>query len=172
MLARFLLLYCLVFWGAYYTYVGNLQERRLSAKQEAKRTIEKKEANALKRLRFSFSESKQLEWEGVNEFSFEGNMYDVVEQRASGDSITYLCYADEKETWLTHELDEIFKDLFGGSENTDEEHKSIKKLQLFYTTLFSENRFRQVGLSSKFYKEVSIFFDQRDLNPQFRPPKG
>ncbi|MBW6460605.1 MAG: hypothetical protein K0B08_08530 [Bacteroidales bacterium] len=57
-------------------------------------------------LAFSSSEIKtKLKWKHSREFEFEGQMYDIVEQRIEGDTVIYTCYKDDKETRLNQELD-------------------------------------------------------------------
>ncbi|MFO7613994.1 MAG: hypothetical protein R6W71_05065 [Bacteroidales bacterium] len=57
-------------------------------------------------LAFSSAEIKtKLKWKHSREFEFEGQMYDIVEQRIEGDTVIYTCYKDDKETRLNQQLD-------------------------------------------------------------------
>jgi hypothetical protein len=59
--------------------------------------IQKAEKKAFVLLTFSRKDSKALRWEHSREFEYKGHMFDVVSKKESGDSITYYCFADEKE---------------------------------------------------------------------------
>ena len=55
-------------------------------------------------LKFTFSETETiLTWKHSREFVYNGQMYDIVDQRQEGDSIFYTCYKDDKETRLNVE---------------------------------------------------------------------
>ena len=57
-------------------------------------------------LAFLSSEiNTKLKWKHSREFEFEGQMYDIVEQRIEGDTVIYTCYKDDKETRLNQQLD-------------------------------------------------------------------
>lgn len=59
--------------------------------------IQKAEKKAFVLLTFSRKDSEELRWEHSREFEYKGHMFDVVSKKESGDSITYYCFADEKE---------------------------------------------------------------------------
>jgi hypothetical protein len=54
----------------------------------------------LRQLSFTTAEWASLEWEDASEFSYQGDMYDVVRQVRQGGSVTAWCLSDEKETAL------------------------------------------------------------------------
>lgn len=56
-------------------------------------------------LAFTKEEAEQqLNWEHSKEFEFKGNMYDIVEQSATSDSVYYWCWWDKEETVLMQKL--------------------------------------------------------------------
>lgn len=54
-------------------------------------------------LSFKEDESKQLYWEDDQEFSFNGEMYDVIEKKRGGNILIIRCIPDKKETDLLKE---------------------------------------------------------------------
>ncbi len=61
-------------------------------------------------LTFKTTEATEvLHWEHDREFEYQGRMYDVVETKAQGDFISYLCWPDHEETQLNRLIDEMAK---------------------------------------------------------------
>lgn len=54
-------------------------------------------------LSFEDDQSKQLCWEDDQEFSFKGEMYDVIEKKREGKILIIRCIPDKKETDLLKE---------------------------------------------------------------------
>jgi hypothetical protein len=54
-------------------------------------------------LAFDESSYARLEWEEDHEFSFKGEMYDVIEKRAVNGKILLLCIPDKKESQLLYD---------------------------------------------------------------------
>lgn len=62
------------------------------------------------RLAFTkIQEAALLRWEGVFEFEFNNQIYDVLRQSPKGDSTIYWCWPDQQETELEHHLDDLVK---------------------------------------------------------------
>lgn len=66
-------------------------------------------------LSFKEDESKQLCWEDEQEFSFKGEMYDVIEKTTEGNHIVIRCIPDKKETSLINEYQKHNKNNSTGS---------------------------------------------------------
>lgn len=66
-------------------------------------------------LSFKEDESKQLCWEDEHEFSFNGEMYDVIEKTTEGNHIFIRCIPDKKETSLINEYQKHNKNNSTGS---------------------------------------------------------
>ena len=47
---------------------------------------------------------EQLNWEGDGEFSFNGEMYDVIEKTTTNNKIVIRCISDKKETALLKQI--------------------------------------------------------------------
>jgi hypothetical protein len=102
-----LLFCCLIvpFLGAYLWLHGEIQ---LARQQSANFIHENPESNAHLLLTFSIEDSKtKLNWEHSREFKYQGNMYDIIRSEISGDSISYWCYLDRKESKLKKSMDEL-----------------------------------------------------------------
>lgn len=85
-------------------------------------------------LTFTEAESwTTLRWEHAREFEYNGDLYDVVETRQSGDTLYYYCWWDHAETQLNRQLE----NLAAGAFNTDAQ-QSEKRQQLtdFYQSLY------------------------------------
>jgi len=56
-------------------------------------------------IEFSFknTDAYQLDWENDSEFSYNNEMYDVIEKKTSGDELIIHCIADKHETELVNE---------------------------------------------------------------------
>jgi hypothetical protein len=66
------------------------------------------EEAAIVTLSFTLEESRTvLRWEDEQEFEYEGRMYDVVETRVEGGTVSYRCWRDEEETRLNERLKEL-----------------------------------------------------------------
>ncbi len=70
-----------------------------------------------------------------HEFRYDGKMYDIVRQESHGDTVWYYCLADEKETQLFADLDELVKrDM---SQNPERQQRVERLLNLFGLFFFS-----------------------------------
>ena len=108
--------------------------QQLVAKVEA--SICKIDSDLVK-LTFCQTDIKTLNWEDEKEFSFKGLMYDVVNTSVNGDSTTFMCYADEKETWIVHKIKEMTKELFGKSTKSKKQETTNKTIDIFNQDFFA-----------------------------------
>ena len=53
---------------------------------------------------------KQLQWEGDDEFSLNGEMYDVIQKRIEGNKLIIRALADKKETTLLNKASDNWKE--------------------------------------------------------------
>jgi hypothetical protein len=96
--AAIFLVFLMLFLVAGYHFYFNLQLWQV--KKEMKGNIASVNKSSLERFHFSKHEYASLEWQEENEFSFNGNLYDVVEKKVTENSITVICISDKKETAL------------------------------------------------------------------------
>jgi hypothetical protein len=69
----------------------------------------------------------------AREFRYQGKMYDVVRQESRGDTTWYYCIADEKETQLFANLEELVERDLGQNPGRQER---IERLLSFFSLLF------------------------------------
>ncbi len=97
-IASLFLLSCLTvpFMAAWQFFYSQKVQVRKEVQQQLNADIDRDE---LVLLRFSKAEAQShLRWEHAAEFEFRGQMYDIVEQSATGDSLFFWCWWDNKET--------------------------------------------------------------------------
>lgn len=121
------------------------QKIRHEVKREVLAGLDRKH---LVTLTFSLKDSQErLHWEHDAEFEFHGEMYDVVESTASGDSVTYLCYPDKKETALN---DHIRKLVSYYLVNQPQNRENSQRVMHFFKALFVHEPFQSItGASAK-----------------------
>lgn len=101
-LTSILLLTCLSLTFAGYHLVFYIQRAALKSEMKAFLKDQKTHKDVVQ-ISFSAEELKQLEWEGDDEFCFEGEMYDVIQKKEDGNRIVVLCIPDKNETALLNE---------------------------------------------------------------------
>lgn len=70
-------------------------------------------------LSFSNKDDLQLNWENDHEFNFNGEMYDVIDKKITGNRSIIRCISDDKETKLVKEY-----------QKTNHNHSSENIIQL------------------------------------------
>lgn len=76
--------------------------------------MEECERGELVLLSFTRNEAGSLlRWEHDHEFSYQGEMYDVVEKTIRGDSVFYHCWWDKEETAVNKKLDRLAGNTYG-----------------------------------------------------------
>lgn len=107
---------------------------RYQVRQEARESIIRAVKEELVDLAFSSSElHSRLKWKHSLEFEFQGQMYDIVEQRVQGDTVIFTCYKDEKETRLNQELDKTVARAIG---QDPAQKNNNDRLAKFFKTLY------------------------------------
>jgi hypothetical protein len=59
-----------------------------------------KDSREVSHLVLNKEEFDRIEWENQNEFSYKGEMYDLLEKHTEGNQLSILCIADKKESKL------------------------------------------------------------------------
>lgn len=67
-----------------------------------------------------------LRWEHAREFEYRGEMYDIVETNETGDSISYWCWWDHRETALNKSLDKLTQSACGQSPGSKEKQQRLQ----------------------------------------------
>jgi hypothetical protein len=102
------LLTCFSLTFAGYHLVFYLQ--RAALKSEMKAFLRSQETHRdIVQISFTEEELSQLEWEGDDEFFFNGEMYDVIQKKADGNKTIIFCISDKKETALLNEYQKTHK---------------------------------------------------------------
>lgn len=87
-------------------------------------------------LTFSHADADRLlEWEHEREFEYQGEMYDVIKQQSSRDSITYLCIWDHAETKIKKQLNLLVMGVLQQDPLHQQQHST---LQQWLSELFFE----------------------------------
>lgn len=76
----------------------------------------------------------QLDWEHDAEFEFRGEMFDVIYQESTGDTIRYWCWRDHKESNLNREL----ALLLDKHTNHQQSNQDNEPLLAFFKSLYAE----------------------------------
>ncbi len=124
-------------------------------------------------LTFATAEiDKQLTWKHSREFEFDGHMYDIVRQSMHGDSITYACFRDHKETRLFREKHKTIAKALG---HDPLQKKQNERLRIFFSNVFlQENQSRKHVLSFNAITHYSLNIKHYALVyiiPPSPPPK-
>lgn len=107
-LTSILLLTCLSLTFSGYHLIFYLQ--RAALKSEMKTFLkDQKTHKDVVQINFTNEELSQLEWEGDDEFFFQGEMYDVIQKKNDGNKTVILCIPDKKETALLNEYQKTHK---------------------------------------------------------------
>jgi hypothetical protein len=156
-----------------------MQQRRHTVKKEIKRKLIKGvNQEELVLLKFSIEDSKtKLKWKHAREFSFEGEMYDVVSTDIKSDSIFYRCWWDHEETALSKKLDRLL--FFAlGQDMPCKENNSL--MFDYYKHLFCKEIEKIVSpgklLESTYSEIIFLTFDDLDIpeyfmSSSFPPPE-
>lgn len=110
--------------------------QQANIKKAAKRAIRLrlKEGNT-EEFVFSLSDVHEMpEWIDENEFSFRGEMYDVIEKKIEGGKIYIRCVSDKKEAALIDNYRKITQDDFARS-SKKRTSLIIKLISTFYTQI-------------------------------------
>ncbi|GAL83489.1 hypothetical protein MYP_716 [Sporocytophaga myxococcoides] len=131
------------------------------------------ESNTELLMRIAVKKDKHtLGWNRSNEFLHNGIMYDVVSSNVSKDSIVFLCFQDNYESWIKREVDRYLNIFFGKSGH--------KKKPNFYSKYGSKKLIQpiNIGLEKifllKYYRFCIDFIFHYQLmitNTPFVPPE-
>ena len=124
------------FWGSYSYFQLEKKKIRTEVDRKLSAGVDK---TKLVQFRFSVSDSKtKLTWKHSREFVYQGQMYDIVEQKQDGEYILFTCYRDNKETRLEKNKEKIIAEAIG--QDPARKNQS-EKLTDFFKTVFSQDLF-------------------------------
>lgn len=93
---------------------------------------------------FKNKDASELNWENDHEFSFNNDMYDLVENKTDGDKIIIRCIADKHETELVNEY----------QKNNKQNHSNESVVQLITASFILP----QTVCLNQFEKKVRIHY--------------
>ncbi|HPR58206.1 MAG TPA: hypothetical protein PK915_07530 [Bacteroidales bacterium] len=154
------------------TYTWFQLKKQLLKKEVKRKIIAGIEKEDLVLLKFTLDESNTiLSWKHPGEFSYKGEMYDIVEKVTVHDSIFYYCWSDHEETMLNKKLNAL---LAGASEKKQEHNKKFLRIYHFLLTLYipessvDTDEYLTPLKSLKFY--YFQYFNPVNLSPPAPPP--
>lgn len=117
-----------------------LQHRKTMVRKEVKwKMIAGIDKNELVLLKFSTKESHdKLKWKHSKEFEYNGEMYDIVERKATKDSIQYCCWWDHEETKLSKQLSKLLVSAFQSDAPSKDKKEQIVN---FYKSIYFQDVF-------------------------------
>lgn len=130
----------------------------LYTKDEAKTSMVEK-SNA-KKITFSAKDYNSLKWtEEKKEFSFQNQMYDVVNVQKTGDIYTITAFADDPETELINAFHNFESELFHSDQsnnNAKSAENIMSSFQKEFTTALSEFKINMYATIKPFQNKVVI----------------
>jgi hypothetical protein len=124
-------------------------------------------------LTFNLKENRKLKWINNNEFFYEGNLYDVLQQRTEIDgTVYYSCFNDSKEKRLIVQLDEeINRQVENHTKDSHSRKDLTKNLIKEYLQEKSDISFLSVANDVGYSKQVPIYTSLSE-EIQSPPPKS
>jgi hypothetical protein len=121
-------------------------------KNKMEKAVRLHNGNGQRELVFLLSDKKalnQLCWDGDDEFSLNGEMYDVIEKKIEHNRLIIDCLADREETALFGELSDHWK-------QNDNTNKIASELFQLLQTLFHNPKTEELPLGKPF--RYNIYF--------------
>jgi hypothetical protein len=123
-------------------------------------------------LRFSKADAQKLDWKHAKEFRYQNEMYDIVSEKTTKDSVFYQVIWDSKESCLFKDLDRLVSDFLGKSPQSKQDTKKWFEYSksLFFQTLDSDNSNRNYTALTIHNPKTHPLFAQTDIHSIWRPP--
>ena len=166
LLASFLLPF---YGGMIYLYY----QKKLLKKEVKRMIIAGIDKEELLHLQFTAEEHRKLNWEHSKEFSYNGEMYDVVVKKVIGKVIHYWCLWDNEETKLNKHLHTLVEERTGkGDIRKDREGRLIDLLK----SLYCSGKILWKPVAEEYNRKAVAFIDENylsvHLSPPVPPPQG
>jgi len=145
-----------------------LHYQKVMVRKEVKwKMIEALDRDELALIRISKKELNQLRWEHSKEFEYQDEMYDVVYEKETTDSLFYWCWWDHDETHLNRQLVALTKILLDSDTKRKE---STSKIAFFFKSLFSETDDVHESVTSTIQKESLPGYSNSWISLALAPP--
>jgi hypothetical protein len=166
------LLFVMLFQTAGYFFVFKTQQHKIrrEIKQQIKAGVPEAELVLFKILEGKPNPAFQRVEE--HEFRHDGKMYDIVRQESHGDTTWYFCLADEKETRLFANLDELVKQDMAGN---PQHRKQVDELLRLLGVLYFSHKIADFFVCSNSQRAATFFcFSLKtwDFSPATPPPEA
>jgi hypothetical protein len=152
-----------------------LQAEKYAVRREVKHLLmEHIERDALVKLTFHEKEINDvLRWEHAGEFEYQHTMYDIVEQIHEGDSISYWCWEDNKESELNRALASLTDQWFGHTPDRKDQQEHVKRFmrQLFHAR-YATDLATHITLEKRMHKPHQSEVAWVELETPAPPPKA
>lgn len=149
--------------------------RREAVKQEVWSYLHQNQHNNYAQtLSFSLNDPGIREtpvWENENEFSFKGEMYDVIEKKELNGNLVISCISDKKETSLIKDFE---KDLSGNTSNKNSNGNAdqlIKLLTMPYLAFPNQTNLHYQVCLQVYPGHYSLHFSQHNQDILTPPPQ-
>ncbi|MCB0516203.1 MAG: hypothetical protein R2798_13285 [Chitinophagales bacterium] len=166
-----LLLFCLVapVTGMFFL----LQYQKFQLKKEIKQHIisgiDKEDLVLLKFTREQVQ--SQLVWEHDKEFSYQGEMYDIVSTQTVGDTIFYWCWWDNEETQLNQKLIALLNIQL---QHNQQRKSNQQQILAFFKSLFCNEIEEKITFSTAKenpFMHYCFHYQHTANSPPFPPPR-
>jgi hypothetical protein len=123
-------------------------------------------------LHFSKADAQKLDWKHAKEFRYQNEMYDIVSEKTTKDSVFYKVIWDSKESCLFKDLDRLVSDFLGKSPQSKQDTKKWFEYSksLFFQTIHSNDSNWNYSVFKNHNPKTLPFYSQTDLNSIWRPP--
>jgi len=157
----------------FFSFYSLIQYRKFSIRNEFRNSIRNSADEKLfVTLKFHKEEiNKYLRFEHSDEFEFNSKMYDVIKRTVAGDSVYFICYSDDEESYLNKILISLVSDSMSKDPISKEK---INRTDDFYKSLYfsKTNWFENLLYENS---EYNLFFLHTFLSQVkskvFKPPK-
>lgn len=158
------------YFGAY-LYLNSVKIQNRKEIHSVLRTM--KQPADLVLLKFTTKETlEKLRWEHDREFEYNGQMYDIVEATASGDTVIYLCYPDHKETRINKELGKSLARATGQDPSRKSQNDRLTEVfKLTFLQTLSTWTPTVPALLSVNHSPLTIYHSSSAPSPPSPPPK-
>ena len=123
-------------------------------------------------LRIHRGDMSSIEWKGDDEFSYGGEMYDIVHSEVDGDFIVYQCWPDKRESQLNKKLQAalsmVMEDHQPIKHQKDQMFKLFKKLFQFEKLITLPGN---VAFSVRHWIPMTVRFSSRMPDALYHPPR-
>lgn len=112
-----------------------------------------------------------LDWEHEHEFGWRGDMYDIVYQQGTVDSLVYWCWLDSKENELQKKLENVLKltKHIQGNESNTPPNLEFFKFQLLPSAAKDDGLIEPIN--TRTYHEMNAFYKSPDQSGFGQPPE-